>query len=218
MASKRRSVSEENAQDALATIDRLTDEEKSAVLRELVENSSVDVTNLLVKKRKLLDGTPVSDTLLNDFGLRASQALHQLDDLRPVQQCEMSGQVSLSLSELVKDTRCYPALVRLACLARVAEEYSYAPESTGEVFKSISHGFGYDLCESMKRALRDLTGGVAKKAMGQLRLAKQQVERVDKHLSGYGINEFKEVFDEINSKMALTSADDKDIKKSDENG
>ena len=217
MASKRRSVSEEYTQNALATIDRLTDEEKSAVLRELVENSSFDVTYLLAKKQKLLDQTSVSDSLLNYFGLRASQALHQLDDLRPFQQCEVSRKVSSSLSELVRDTERYPPLVRLACLARVAVEYSHASESTGEVFKSISHGFGYDICEPMKGALREMTG-VAKKAMGQLRIVKQQVERVDKRLSGYGINEFKEVFDEINSKMALTSADDKDIKKSDENG
>ena len=136
----------------------------------------------------------------------------------------MSGQVSSSLSELIRDTQRYPPLVRLACLARVAEEYSYATprylqrlvisigyspfESTEEVYKSLSHGFGSDLCEPMKGALREMTG-VAGEAMEQLRIVKEQVERVDKCLSGYGIYEFKEVFDEINSKMALTSADDK---------
>merc|ERR1711973_650503 len=93
MASNKRKSESASKTNALATLQRLSDAEKSALLENLINNPSEDATNLVLKKRKVLDATPISESLLKGFGSRAYRAIHQLDRLRPSQQFNMIGQV-----------------------------------------------------------------------------------------------------------------------------
>ena len=105
-SNKRKSESvSENSQNELRTLQRLSNAEKSAILKELITNPTEDATNLVLKKRKALDATPISESLLKSFGSGAYRAIHQLDRLRPSQQFSMIGQVDSSLSELCTEAK-----------------------------------------------------------------------------------------------------------------
>ena len=103
---KRKSESgSENSQNVLVTLQRLSDAEKSAILEELITNPCEDATNLVLKKRKVLDSTPISESLLKYIGSRAYSAIHQLDHLRCSEQFSMIGEVNSSLSELCTEAK-----------------------------------------------------------------------------------------------------------------
>ena len=192
-----------NTEKALQNLNRLSDEEKHAALEELIRSPLKDATSVVLKKVKALDKKPLTEPLLKSFGSRTHAAIHQLDRLRCSQQFEQVDRVWDDLSELVNDAKRYAPVATVSLLSRIAGVFSHSVENTGEVFKGLTSpgGFHCELPDAMKDALKSI-GNVEGEVKGQLENAKSQLERVHSRLTGYCIDEFKEVIDAIDEKLS----------------
>lgn len=189
-----------NMESALRNLNRLSEEEKSAALEELLRNPSKNAINVVLSKVRALDEQHLTDDLLKSFGSAAYSAMHQLDRLRPSQQFGTVHKVSDDLESLLEDAERYAPDTRLCLIARVAGVYSHCVEE-GEVFRLLSQGgFETDLCSSMNDALAEITD-VDDAVVGKLESAMSQLERVHQRLCSYGIEEFQDVVDEIDRKL-----------------
>ena len=196
----------ENSQKALQSLNRLSSLDKHKILETLITNPLEDATNMVIKKTKLLDAIPLTDTLLKSFGSRAYQAIYQLDRLRPSQQFERVGDVSRDLCDLIREAKRYTPITRFCLLCRIAGVFSHSAEDSGEVFKGLTSGGGtpYNLQTDMMEALNDIGDGGN---MQHLSDAKAQLERVDSRLSGYCIDEFKQVLKSLDTILHESSSE-----------
>jgi len=194
----------ENMQKALNGLCRLSSAEKHSILETLVRDPLQDATNVIIKKTQTLDEKPLTDQLLKEFGSRANSAIHQLDGLRCSQQFERVGDVSRDLCALIKEAKRYSPCVRFSVLCRIAGVFSHSVD-TGEVFKGISScgGIQGDLCSDMLEALDEMGDG----GDVQLQDAKAQLERVHSRLADYGIDEFEEVIEMLDSKLSESDSE-----------
>lgn len=212
MSNKRKAAASNsiNTADALKQLNRLSGDEKHTILQELIRNPLVGAADVVMKKAKIVDNTPLTDEFLKSFGSRAYTAIHQLDELRCSEQYEMVGTVEDDLLKLMEEAKRYSPIAHLNILCRIAGVFSHSTE-TGEVFKGISQcgGIQHDLCKRMEEAL-DSIDYVDSEVMDKLGDAKRQLERAHSRLEDYGIDEFQEVIESIDTKLSEEDEDDVD--------
>ena len=181
---------------ALSGLTRLSEREKTAILERLVNDSRLSARKVVCEELEKRDAKPLDPNLLQSFGSRAYRAFHQLDRLRPSQQCEQSHRVTSDIGDLIQEAGQLKAAHAIMALARVAGVMSHASD-TGQVFHDTvasCGGIPYDLAEAMKKQLQL----VAATDWGSLKAAYEQMLRVQSRLQDdFAIEEFDPIVSEM---------------------
>ena len=181
---------------ALSGLTRLSEREKTAILERLVNDSRLSARKVVCEELEKRDAKPLDPNLLQSFGSRAYRAFHQLDRLRPSQQCEQSHRVTSDIGDLIQEAGQLKAAHAIMALARVAGVMSHASD-TGQVFHDTvasCGGIPYDLAEAMKKQLQL----VAATDWGSLKAAYEQMLRVQSRLQDdFAIEDFDPIVSEM---------------------
>ena len=163
---------------ALTGLARLNEAEKTSILQRLIKDGRLSATKVVSAVLEKRDAKPVKvQKLLKRFGSDAWHAFHQLDRLRPSQQCNQCHRVTDDINELIEEACRLKAAHAIMALARVAGVTSHAGD-TGQVFHEVAS----EVCYALSTALEEQLQLVHAADWPSLKDAKKQMDRVQTRL------------------------------------